>query len=153
MDKQKRNRYLVDSSVQFSLVRRIVLHWLAFAVLFLSLVIAVESGFRGPGTSISQVMVQTLEKYAMPLMIMIALLPVFLYDTIKLSNRFAGPICRLRKGLSALAKCQETSELRFRKGDFWVDLADDFNRVANRLGATTGTQSTSPNAGCGDKTP
>jgi len=146
---QKRKRYLVDSSVQFSLVRRIVLHWFVFVALFLGLVVAVEAGFRGPGISLSQVIQQTLEKYAMPLILMIGLLPVFLYDTIKLSNRFAGPICRLRKGLSALAQCQETAELRFRKGDFWGDLADDFNCVAKRLGATTENKGTSPNAGCG----
>lgn len=137
MTRQNRKRYLVDNEVQLSLVKRMIVHWLLFVALFMGLVIAVESGFRGPGTSIAEIVQQTLEKYAMPLIIMVALMPAFLYDAIKLSNRFVGPIYRLKKGLSSLAKCQETPELKFRKGDFWGELADDFNNVAKRLPPTS----------------
>ena len=49
---------------------------------------------------------------------MLMLLPVFLRDTLKLSNRFAGPMYRLRTGLKGLTESQPIAPIQFRTGDF-----------------------------------
>jgi hypothetical protein len=55
-----------------------------------------------------------------------------LYDTLKLSHRFAGPIVRLRNGLSAWGDGKEVQPIKFRQNDFWNELADHFNRAVER---------------------
>jgi hypothetical protein len=64
---------------------------------------------------------------------MICILPTFVYDSLKLSNRFVGPIVRLRQSIAGLARGDEVKELRFRDNDFWRELSEDFNVVAKRF--------------------
>jgi hypothetical protein len=60
------------------------------------------------------------------------LLPLVTFDLLRLSNRFAGPMFRLRRSLHDLAQGRPVAEVRFRHGDFWQEFADDFNTVAAR---------------------
>lgn len=59
----------------------------------------------------------------------ISLVPVFVWDAIKLSNRFAGPIVRVRHALAQIADGQSPKPIEFRNGDFWKSLAVDLNRA------------------------
>lgn len=65
--------------------------------------------------------------------VMLMLLPVFLRDSLKLSNRFAGPMYRLRTALRSAAQNEDTGPIKFRTGDFWLEAADDFNIVLAQL--------------------
>jgi nitrogen fixation/metabolism regulation signal transduction histidine kinase len=67
------------------------------------------------------------------LAVMILLLPIFIRDTLKLSNRFAGPMYRLRTELRKLATDQPGNAVKFRTGDFWQEVAGDFNHVLGQL--------------------
>jgi hypothetical protein len=147
-----RGKFLIDKSVQMSLVRRVVLHWVSFIALFFLIVLTLEMFMREPGVGIGQSMLDTLKKNTLIFVLMVAVMPAFLYDTVKMSNRFAGPVSRLKQGLSALAKGQNVEPMNFRKGDFWGELAEDFNRVAVKLTSETDGQSeltaTSDNQSC-----
>jgi hypothetical protein len=63
----------------------------------------------------------------------LALFPVFAYDSIKLSNRFAGPMLRLRRAMREVVLEERYSRLEFRKDDFWQDVAENFNQIVERL--------------------
>jgi hypothetical protein len=63
------------------------------------------------------------------------LLPVALIDMLVFSNRFAGPLLRLRRGLKQLARGDEVSPIHFRKRDLLQDLSGDFNLVLERMNA------------------
>ena len=65
--------------------------------------------------------------------VMFLMLPVFLRDTLKMSNRFAGPMYRLRTALAELAETNETKPIKFRTGDYWLEVADDFNKAFGKL--------------------
>jgi nitrogen fixation/metabolism regulation signal transduction histidine kinase len=67
------------------------------------------------------------------LLVSVFLLPVFVMDTIKLSNRFAGPVYSLRRAMREVVQGKPPRRLRFRKRDFWHDLADDYNALLVRL--------------------
>ena len=54
----------------------------------------------------------------------------------KLSNRFAGPVMRLRESINSLAQGEPVKELTFRDNDFWRELSEDFNRIAQRTNST-----------------
>ena len=62
------------------------------------------------------------------------LLPMVILDIVRLSNRFAGPLVRLRRGMRALAQGEEVRPIHFREGDFWQEFADEFNAIAARMG-------------------
>jgi hypothetical protein len=63
------------------------------------------------------------------------LLPLTAFDSVRLSNRFAGPVFRLRRELRRLAAGEQVKPIKFREGDFWQDLADEFNAVNQRIEA------------------
>ncbi len=61
--------------------------------------------------------------------VMLALFPAFALDTIRFSNRFVGPIARLRRYMRELADGENITTLAFRDNDFWSEVADEFNQV------------------------
>ena len=63
----------------------------------------------------------------------LALLPVVIFDCIRLSNRFAGPIYRLRRVMRQVALGRPAQPVRFRDGDFWDAVSADFNALLARV--------------------
>jgi nitrogen fixation/metabolism regulation signal transduction histidine kinase len=61
--------------------------------------------------------------------ILLSLFPAFLLDTVRFSNRFVGPIARLRRGLRELGENREAEKMIFRDSDFWTDVAGEYNQV------------------------
>lgn len=74
-------------------------------------------------------------QYKMPFMATVFLLPLVLFDIAKLSNRFVGPMIRLRRALREMANGEPIRLIHFRAGDYWSEVADEFNSVAARVQA------------------
>ena len=129
-----RSRYLIDYKVQGALARRIVLHWGIFMVLASVSLVAIQYFTGDPNLSLLEHFQVVCRQYAFFFVLMCAILPAFVYDSMKLSNRFAGPVLRLKANLKKLANGEEVEELQFRGTDFWRELSNDFNRVADRVG-------------------
>jgi len=131
--KNKRKKYFVDRKVQGAILWHMVLHWgLLLAATFVLLVFFdMVTRLRGNvGTSL-------LQRHAPTLLAMLALAPICIRDLCKLSNRFAGPMVRLRRAMRDLAEGREVAPVHFRENDFWKDLAADFNRVVHRVEVAT----------------
>ncbi len=60
-------------------------------------------------------------------------LPIVVYDAIRYSHRFAGPVMRIRQTVSRLADGENVPPIVLRKGDFWTDVADEVNRLNERV--------------------
>jgi hypothetical protein len=73
-------------------------------------------------------------QYGPALIASFVLLPMVMVDIVKLSNRFAGPLMRLRQGMRALARGEEVEPIQFRESDFWREFAEEFNAIAARMG-------------------
>jgi len=56
--------------------------------------------------------------------------PVFIYDSIKLSNRFVEPTISFRTTLNKLAAGQDAADLNFCQNGFWKELTNDLNKVS-----------------------
>jgi hypothetical protein len=134
MPKPRRTKHFIDSNVQGALARRIIFHWLAFlgAAFLVSFLLQVLSNPFRPILAHLQDLWYTQGPF---LLVTVFLLPVFVVDTIKLSHRFAGPIFSLRRRIREIAAGQPPRRLKFRRLDFWQDLAEDFNAMLARLGA------------------
>ena len=132
----KRSKILVDPKVQWSIAGRVLVHWGLLLVCLISIGALVRLMAATTQDSFSDALWAALKSQAAVAGVMFVLLPVFIRDTMKLSNRFAGPMYRLRTALAVMAKGEEGRPIKFRTGDFWHEAADDFNVVSaeyNRL--------------------
>lgn len=128
----QRKTDFIDPEVQGALTRRIVAQWVVFTAVATALAFGL-TWMSDPFAPIGQVLAEAWWTYAPLLLVLVCLLPVFVMDTIKLSNRFTGPIYRLRHVARALAEGKPTAPVEFRGGDFWRGLADDMNKVIDRV--------------------
>lgn len=130
--KAQRKRLFVDAKVQGALLVRGVAYWL-FALLAISLLLLCWRVWAVPGRPFAFHLDHLWYFYAPALFASLLLLPIVLVDIVKLSSRFVGPLVRLRNGMRALARGERVKPIRFRKGDFWQDFAQEFNAVAARM--------------------
>jgi len=125
----RRKRNLVDFEVQTSLLRRMALQWVLFLVINALALYGWTFLLSGAEDQVGGHLAQFIQHYTPVLLVSLALLPVFLLDAAKLSNRFVGPILRVRRALAEAASGKELKPIVFRENDFWQSLADDLNCV------------------------
>ncbi|EMI22807.1 putative membrane protein [Rhodopirellula maiorica SM1] len=131
--KSRRSRTLVDREVQGGLLRKIAIHWIVFFVCnAIALTIWIRL-FEQPDAEWGQTFVDTMQRFMPFFVITMALIPAFVWDTLKLTNRFAGPILRLRNALADVRSGRAVTPLQFRNDDFWQNIAADFNAVIERV--------------------
>ena len=130
----RRTKRFIDKNVQGALARRIIFHWLIF-MLVTSVVAFVLQALADPFRGISSHLHDVWWSQGPFLLVMLFLLPVFVMDAVKLSHRFAGPIFSLRRAIRGVAQGEKPRKLKFRKRDFWQDLAEDYNAMLSKLGA------------------
>ena len=132
MTKPRRKKHFIDTCVQGSLARRIIVHWLVFLLVaaVVAFVLQVLSNPFRPVVDHARDLWWTHGPF---LLVMVFLLPVFVVDTIKLSHRFAGPVYSLRRAIREVAQGMPPRKLKFRRHDFWHELADDYNAMLRRL--------------------
>jgi hypothetical protein len=123
----RRSRSLVDPEVQGSVLKKITVHWFVlFLCNSLALVMWVRL-FEQPDAEWAETLRECFYRYLPFLIVTIALVPAFVWDTLKLTNRFAGPILRLRQALADVAEGRAVTPLHFRQNDFWREIAENFN--------------------------
>jgi nitrogen fixation/metabolism regulation signal transduction histidine kinase len=129
----KRRRNFVDKQVQGALILQTFRHWISFFVGTFSILCCLQLMLTDPQKSLQAIIGDTWYRYVPVFLPLLVLTPAFVNDSIKLSNRFAGPMLRLRRELKKLAQGQPARPIKLRKGDFWHDVAEDFNLVLARL--------------------
>lgn len=132
MINRKRKQKFVDSSVQGALLRRIFVHWVVFffvagasMLLMKTLIVDVNSD-----VGMIERMRNQLGELSLMALVLLSIFPAFMLDTVRFSNRFVGPIGRLRRHLRELGTDQKTERCAFRGNDFWSGMANEFNVVA-----------------------
>jgi hypothetical protein len=127
--KSKRKNYFVDRSVQGAILLRLVMHWGLFVVTaaaFLYFVELLTGAPREAGRNL-------VARHGPTVLAVLVLAPIFLRDLCKLTNRFAGPMVRLRRAMHDMAEGRKVAPVQLRDGDFWKEFAVDFNRVVERV--------------------
>jgi len=132
MNRCRRSVFFIDPSVQGALMVRVVVYWLYF-LLSISLMLICWRVYSGPPQRFFDLLAEIYGQHAPALVASLIVLPVVMMDVLRLSNRFVGPVTRLRNGLKELAEGRPAQPLNFRANDFWRDAATDFNRVAARV--------------------
>jgi hypothetical protein len=132
MAARKRKRFFVDKAVQGRLVVRAGIYWL-FCILSIVTFTACWIALTEEPANSNELFTRLQSGYAPAFFASMIMLPIVLYDVLRFSNRFAGPLKRMRLLVKALADGEPADPIRIREGDFWKDFADDFNRLAERV--------------------
>ncbi|MFK7767143.1 MAG: hypothetical protein AB8B55_07965 [Mariniblastus sp.] len=134
MSRSQRKKNYVDSHVQGALLRRICAHWLVFFFVAAFAIILLQTLLGDPSKTLVERLRMETGEFAFIAIVMVSLFPAFMLDTIRFSNRFVGPIGRVRRHLRQLKDGDTTSRCSFRDDDFWAQLAEEFNEVAEMVG-------------------
>lgn len=65
----------------------------------------------------------------------LAIVPVLTWDAFTFSHRFAGPVVRLTNALKLVQRGEVVPRIQLRKKDFWLEVADEFNQMLDRIEA------------------
>lgn len=134
MKRHSRNRLFIDPQVQGMLMLRCLGYWAAMLMTVTVLLITWRS-MSGPAKIFYEHFDELWAQYQMPFLATVFLLPLVLFDIAKLSNRFVGPMIRLRRALREMANGEPIRLIHFRAGDYWSEVADEYNCVAARVQA------------------
>lgn len=129
---RQRSRLFVDRRLQGDIVKRILLHWLTFIAAGTALSMTLRF-LTHPTEPLGRQIGEMLGEFGPYLAVLLALLPVFVLDTIKLTNRFAGPYVRFRQHVRALVERRSPGPLKFRDGDFWCETEEDLNKLFSEI--------------------
>ena len=134
----QRKTYLIDREVQGGLLHKAAWYWLLSIALVGSFNV-LGWIFVAPGVEALVQIREQLPSFFGVLFVAVisslAVLPALLYDLARHTNRFAGPVSRLQRAMNDLADGKRVAPLSFRRDDYWNELADAFNRIAQRLEA------------------
>src|SRR5438045_9481186 len=103
MSRVRRTSFLIDREVQGSLMLRVILYW-CFCILTISLMLICLRVYQGPKRPFVELVADLYYRFGPALGASLILLPIVVLDVARMSNRFVGPISRLRQGLQASAE-------------------------------------------------
>jgi len=128
---ERRRRYFVDAQVQGALLRQAVCYWLWATATFalISFVYRILPAWLS-GAGLQESIWRDLGPFTIASAV---LFPIVIVSAIRFSNRFAGPMVRVRRALKQLAQGETPPRLTLRDHDFWSDIASDINEIAGRL--------------------
>jgi hypothetical protein len=129
---QRRRRYFVDPEVQGALVLQAVGDWLCAAGTFAMVIFifrVVPTLLSGTGNE-SPGLWYHFGPYVLASAV---LLPIVTFNSVRFSNRFAGPMVRVRRTLKQLANGESPPNIALRHRDFWCEIGDDINEINQRL--------------------
>ncbi|MGQ9576536.1 MAG: hypothetical protein ACUVUC_14585 [Thermoguttaceae bacterium] len=127
-----RKRLLVDPQVQGALIVRVVLYWIVCLVT-LTLMLLCWRTVTGPARPFWTHLDDMWFHFGPAVIASFLLLPLVVVDVLRVSNRFAGPLMRLRRSIRALARGERVLPISFREGDFWHEVAEEFNALVDRI--------------------
>jgi len=127
-EKRKRRQLFVDPKVQGALILRVVLYWVV-CVVTITLMILCWRIVTGPARPFYTHFDDMWFHFGPALVASFILLPLVIYDIVQMSNRFCGPLFRLRRCMRALARGEHVHPISFREGDFWPEFAQEFNTL------------------------
>ncbi|TWU36713.1 hypothetical protein Q31b_49950 [Novipirellula aureliae] len=126
-------KYLIaDPYVQGAILRRVALYAMA-AFAYYVVVIFFSVYISDNQTPPSERLLTFIDDAITWLPGLLVLGPIAAYDLLTMTNRFAGPICRLRREMRLLIDNQSASELHFREHDHWSDVAEVYNELRKEV--------------------
>lgn len=132
--KHLRKKLYINREVQGSIICRSILHWFFYLTAIL-LTVVIVAVIRDPSQSAIRLVFESFIYFSPGIIASVILLPLMVYDTLRESNKVAGPIFRLSREISNLAAGANCKPLKFRDGDHWFEVADNYNELLTAFNA------------------
>ena len=126
--KRLRKRWFVDPRIQGALVLRVVVYWLVCVIGIVLMILCWRVGM-GPARPFYLRLAEMWPYYGPVVIVSLLILPLVVADIIRFSNRFVGPMLRLRQAMRQLARGEYVEPIEFRGADLWQEFAEAFNAV------------------------
>lgn len=127
-----RRQFWVHWRLQSIWIGRVLIYWVA-ALLYCCLAAAVSQYRQNPEWTFSQhasVWLSTIWPW-LPSVALI--LPLVIYDVLRLSHQFVGPVVRMRNQVQKLVKNANCTPFLLRTDDYWQDLVEPMNDMQNYI--------------------
>lgn len=128
---EERKKLWIDP-FQTQLTNRVAAYLAVFFVVFVNLLFVWRLIAEGPVDPWRQ-FVDTLYSNLPVFIVLLALVPVMAWDTIRMSHRLVGPLVRFRKSMQAIADGEAVRPIKLREDDYLTDMRDEFNRMLESL--------------------
>lgn len=126
-----RRQMWIDEDVQGAIVWRVSVYWSA-CFLLVTIPLVWTAIWQDPSRTFVEHMGPVWQRFGPVYVCLFMLLPIILWDALRLSHRIAGPILRVRRQLVQMNSGQPYSELHFRGSDFWQEMADQVNSLGRK---------------------
>jgi signal transduction histidine kinase len=133
----KRNQYLINKKLQYGLIKRMFAYWcltwfLVFTIpLLFNFVLSLATTFDTPSTA--KLASQMASVLIFPVVTSVFFLPIAAWDSIRFSNRIAGPMFRFGQTIRQMADSENTTHLVMRDHDYCKELAVELNRLMDTI--------------------
>jgi hypothetical protein len=131
-DLRFRKQLLVDHQVQIPILQRMGFYMLACAVYFMVVLFWAESTRHGH-ESFSRTLTLCFDVMICWAPGAMLLAPIIAYDVLIFTNKFAGPMFRLRREMQSLVDGQSTNPVHLRNEDCWPEMIVLFNEIQAEL--------------------
>ncbi len=128
----RRDSFFVDPVVQGRWAWKVVSYWF-FCLLAVELFVACWLVWLYRPSSSLELVGLVMQVCAIPFAASLLLLPIVVFDSIRFSHRFAGPMVRLRRTMKDLAEGRASPPVNLRDGDYWNDFALNLNQLIERV--------------------
>lgn len=132
MPSQNRKVQYVGEQIQRVLATRAAFHWcFCLAVVFMSVLLSHMAS--QPELGIIGNCKATWLTMGAPVLLGACFLPWVIIDSLRLSNRFSGPLARIRRNLQTMQAGVPVAPIRVRERDFFQDIVQEINSLAASL--------------------
>lgn len=132
MSAKLRNKLLIDKRVQGALLIRAVGYCLLNTV-FLVAGFTLWQLYAGRSQPAELQARDFWAGFAPALLATLCAVPLVVVDCLRVTNRFAGPLYRMRVSMRKLARGEPVQPILFRQHDFWHEIAEEFNAAVARI--------------------
>jgi hypothetical protein len=117
---------------QGKLLWRFVVYWLIYQISVWNFLFCWQLFGEGRGNPLEQYVRFVGVNYP-TLFCLAGLVPFFVWDAMRFTHRVAGPICRFRRTILAIAAGEPVRRVKLRDGDHLNELAGDINEMLDAL--------------------
>ena len=132
MSNHPRKKLFIDAKTQGALLRRVAAYWF-LSLLMTGLALICWTLATRPTRSLSLPLEEVWTQFGPTFVISLFVLPIILFDCLRLSNQVAGPMHRMRQIMRGVARKEPVKPIQLRDDDFWREFADEFNAVLGRI--------------------
>jgi len=128
--REKRKKVWIDS-FQTRLCLRIGLYFLLYQVFVWAIAVICRRVMTELGSALGEVAAFYCLSFVVIAVVLVGLF--FIYEAVVFTHRIVGPLYRFRQTIKAVTSGEEVPLIRLRKGDYLLEMKDDFNEMLKAL--------------------